>query len=262
MGMVVQVPVPDSLVTSEGETSLRDAHITSFSLAGGGGVHFREIWLPLGLPLGYTDCEPGTPLDIKSEFKELGVVVDHGFDRRIHAGIRGGYVWETNTLVSGYDTTLTDVSRDRDFVHVDPYVAVDWKWVGLGVGGVFASKKLPDGGPEDYPVNDDGDAQFSGHLRVGPLTSVYGNLSFWEGVPLLTSGHATLGIGARPIRPLELYAGYTGDGPYQNDQWLGRITVDANPNWSFYLNMRFPRDWNGLGDEYGTSMGAAHRVLR
>lgn len=259
MGTAVKVSVPDSLVTPEGEIDLGDGNVTRFSLAGGSGTHFQEVWLPLG----YGDCgSTGVPLDFKDEFKEVGVAVDHQASQRIHVGVRGGYVWSDYSFASGYDTTLYDITDDRNFLHVDPYVSVEWKYVGIGVGGVFASKQIPDGSTEDYPLDESGDAQVSGHLRLGSLSSIYANASVWEGTPLLTSGHMMAGVGIRPARPLELYAGYVGEGPYMNDQWLGRITVDANPNWTFQLDMRFPGDWNGLGDEYGTSIGVTYRTRR
>ena len=226
---------------------------------GGGGTYFREAILTVG----QTECGPqSVRLTGKSEFKEVGAAVDHQASKRFHIGARGGYVWTSNSFVGGYDTTLTDLSQPENFAHVNPYVAVEWKYFGVGLGGVFSGGTLHTGETEDIPVDDSSDAQLSGHVRVGSLSSVYANVTCWEGVPLITNGHVTLGAGVRPMQPIELYAGFMTDGPYQDDQWMGRVTVDANPNWSFYLNLRFPQDYNGHGDQYGTAIGATYHNVR
>jgi hypothetical protein len=252
----IEVPASDSVTASREPDQARESRTTRFSFSGGGGTYFREALLTVG----QTECGPtSVPLTGKSDFKEIAFAIDHEATKRFHVGVRGGYVWTSNSFAGGYDTTLTGFSQPESFAHLDPYMAVEWKYFGVGLGAVFSGSKLPEGGIEDIPIDDNSDAQVSGHLRVGSLTGLYVNASRWEGVPLLTNGHLMLGGGVRPVRPLELYAGYVTDGPYQNENWLGRVTVDATPNWSLYLTHRFSQDYNGHGDEYGTAVGVTYR---
>ena len=261
MGVAVEVPVPDSLVTPERELGRNDGLATKFTLAGSNGTHFREIMVPVG----FDDCTGSTiyeDIEAKTEFDEIGAAIDHEANDWFRIGVRGGYVWSTSEIVSGLDTTVAALTQERNYLHLDPYVAVEGKWVGIGIGGVFSGQELPTGGIEHELLSDERSATMSGHVRVGRLDAIYANATRWEGVPLLSGGEHVVGVGVRPVKPLELYAGYVSDGPYQTDQWMGRITVDPSPNWSFFLSMRFPQDWNGLGDERSTALGASYRAFR
>jgi hypothetical protein len=261
MGMAVRVPVPDSLVTSDEAVEVPETRTTTFSFAGGGGTRFREVWVTLG----YDECTGGpiqTPLEVEEEFAEIGGAIDHQASDHVHIGARAGYVWGNNSYVGSYDTTITDLSGDRDFFHLDPYVSGEWHYFGVGVGGIFAGKALPSGGSEDYPLDDGGGVSLSGHLRVGSLSGVYGSVHLWEGVPLYTGGQVSAGVGVRPLRPLELYGGYSWEGPYQTEAWMGKITADVSPAWSIYATGRFLENWNGYGDERGVSVGLSYRLVR
>jgi hypothetical protein len=74
-----------------------------------------------------------------------------------------------------------------------------------------------------------------------------------------------LGVGGRPVSALELYGGYCSEGPYEDESFLGRVTLDINRSWTLMTTLRFPTDFsNEFGpyedSEYGASFGFSYRL--
>jgi hypothetical protein len=90
----------------------------------------------------------------------------------------------------------------------------------------------------------------------------------FEGVPVYSGGGLFVGgVGFRFFDPLELYAAYCAEGPYQDDGFLGRVTLNITQSWTLMTTLRFPTKFanesgNFEDSEYGVSIGASYRMTR
>lgn len=249
-------PPPDS-----GDASYEK--VTKFTMGGGGGRYYREILFPY-----VTECGPSNyPVPFKTDYIDVGGELDHQVNRVARVGVRGGYIGTETSLAGVVDTVVAgEPTESQSTVYINPYFSFEWKWVGLGAGALITTHPLQDGSGEDTPVDTDAAIYPSSHLRFGTLSRFYVSGHLWEGVPLYSGGGLLVGgVGLRPVKPLELYAGYCSEGPYQEDGWLGRLTVDLGQSWTFITTVRFPTDYTSdqgyaqTESEYGVGVGISYR---
>jgi hypothetical protein len=257
---VLTSPLPDS-----GDGSYE--RVTKITMGGGGGRYFREVVIPFG-----TECYPeGTALlPFKEDYIDVGAEIDYQANRVAHVGTRGGYVGTDASAV--FDTMIVgaDLSDEESTFYLNPYFSFEWKWIGIGAGGLVSTHPLRTGEPEDVPLDTDPAIYPSGHLRFGSLSSFYISGHLWEGVPVYSGGAMLMGgVGVRPVAPLELYAGYCAESPYQEATWLGRLTVDLGRSWTILTTVRFPTDFTSYDpfsgetfsdSEYGVGVSLSYRL--
>lgn len=283
MGLAVQVPV-DSTGVADSTSALLDStdapvdstsvvphtvdtsyeRVTKFTMGGGTGRYYRQVLFPYVSDCGTT----GTyPVPFKEEYIDVGGEFDHQANRVAHVGVRGGYIDTDATLVGIIDSVFVGEGNpeQQTTFYLNPYFSFEWKWVGLGLGGLFSTHPLHDGGFEDYPIDTGAEIYPSAHVRFGSLTGLYVSGHLLEGVPVYSGGGTLVGgVGLRPVKPIELYAGYCGEGPYQDAAWLGRLTVDLGRSWTILTTLRFPTDFEDSGEssesEYGIGVGISYRL--
>jgi hypothetical protein len=275
MSLAVTVPVDstdapvDSLTTSAPVdsvdtpvTEISHERVTKFTLGGGGGRYYRELLFPF-----MTECGTANEMvPFEHEYNDVGAELDFQIDDLSHVGIRAGYIWGNATLAGPIDTVIADAEglEDLEVIYFNPYFSFEWDWVGLGAGAVLSSYPLQTGGFEDYPIDDNAHIYPSLHLRFGTLSRFYVSGHAWESVPIYSGGGTLMGgAGLRPVRWLELYGAYCGPGPYQEEAWLGRVTIDINQSWTLTSTLRFPVNYQpGSEDEHGVSAGLSYRHYR
>ncbi|HXV12840.1 MAG TPA: hypothetical protein VEC56_01410 [Candidatus Krumholzibacteria bacterium] len=276
MSVAVVVPVDstdapvDSIETSVGapydslesiSTTSVEERISKFTLGAGGGRYYREVY-PFG-----TECS-STQVPFEQEYADVGFEFDHQASRTGHLGVRAGYISGDATLATGaiLDGTVdaTTIVGERSTWYVNPYFSVEKKGFGIGAGGMLSSNPLLLSGQEDYPVDDDVSLYPTGHVRLGSLSQFYISGHLLEGVPVYSGGGALMaGAGLRMFPSLELYAAYCAEGPYQNEAWLGRVTIDLHRSWVLMTTLRFPTSYQlEPDDEYGMSFGLSYRWYR
>lgn len=280
MGLAVQVPVDstevaDSTVVTYDMDVLTSAlpdsvdtsyeRATKFTMGGGGGRYYREVLFPFPANCG------DYPVPFKEDYIDVGAEFDQQVNRIAHVGIRGGYIGTDASAVVTIDTVIVgaDPSAEESTFYINPYFSFEWHYFGFGAGALISTHPLQDGSSEDVPIDTDGAIYPSAHLRVGSMSSFYVSAHLWEGVPVYSGGGLIMvGVGARPVKALELYGGY-GEGPYQDDGWLGRVTVDLGRSWTILTTVRFPADYtyndpsfgeSSLDSEYGVGVGFSYRL--
>lgn len=283
MGLAVQVPVDSTGVAdSTGarvdniyplmDTILPDSidtsyeRVTKFTMGGGTGRYYREVLFPY-----MTDCGTGTyPVPFKEEYIDVGAEFDHQANRIAHAGIRGGYIGTDAAPVSTVDTVIVGAEppEQQSTFYINPYFSLEWRRIGLGVGTVISTHPLHDGSSEDVPLDTDPALYPSAHIRIGSLSRFYISGHLWEGVPVYSGGGTVMGgVGLRPLKPIELYAGYC-EGPYNEGGWLGRVTVDLGRSWTILTTVRFSTGYTPpdayytepLDSEYGVGVSLSYRL--
>lgn len=155
-------------------------------------------------------CE-GQILDvIHREIASGGLVVEHETAGGIVLGVRGGEVrYKADERVEGGVGNSTVIpgweSTNR---YVNPFLAFESKYAGLGGGWLNAEKKFVT--PEDGTF----DPQFTAHLRFGDREATSFSVRFMEDVPLESEGHLTMAFDLHPSRRTELGTGIGLFGPY------------------------------------------------
>jgi hypothetical protein len=287
MSLAVQVPV-DSTEVADSTVVTYDMNVlaspspdsadgsyervTKLTIGGGGGRYYREVLFPI-----MTECGPGNySVPFKEDYIDVGAEADFKLNRVAHVGIRGGYIGTDISQSVSVDTTLLDVdpseyksSEVENTFYINPYVSFEWHYFGVGAGGLVSTHPLHDGSYEEVPIDTDTAFYPSAHLRVGSLSRFYVSGHIWEGIPVYSGGGLFLiGAGLRPVKALELYGGY-GEGPYQEDGWLGRVSVDLSRSWTILTTVRFPTDYittdptfleGEAGPEYGVGVALSYRI--
>ncbi len=155
---------------------------------------------------------------------------------------------------------------ENDTYYVNPYFSREGKTLGWGAGVLISSRELYTGDDTNDPLEDEAGYYPTGHIRFGSLSKFYISAHAWEGVPLYSGGGMILlGAGGRPVSALELYGGYCSEGPYENESFVARVTLDINRSWTLMTTVRFPTDFSnefGAFDdkEYGASVGLSYRL--
>jgi hypothetical protein len=126
-------------------------------------------------------------------FTELNAGIDHKTRSPVRLGIRGSYL------------RLTKANLDA--VTLNPFADLEWKYVGLGGGYVWASEPLP------WGDQDLGEGALGGRLRLGNRRSLYADVSFLHSEGVCTDGYLRLGVGSDYDPRFRWWVGTT-SGPY------------------------------------------------
>lgn len=248
------VELPDSM-TSEQSTGHELA--TGYRVGGGGGRYYHT--------LGLSDC--GTEVPVKQDFVDVGFEIDRQAEETKHFGLRGGFIHDTTdtlTDISQFESAIGEnVDRTRDVYYGNLYGAREWRTVGFGLGVLVSSDPLSINEPKD-PTDDEFHIYPTAHLRFGELSKLYMSGHLFEGVPLYSGGGIFYaGVGGRPVRALDLYAGYYASGPYHDEGMIARINVDLNRRWTLGTVVRIPTDYGTYDEmEYGISASLMYHAFR
>ena len=279
MGVAVEIP-SDSVETSQYELG-DNPKTTSFTFGAGTGSYGRNIHASRVISLGYDSCtgmESSYVVDanfkFKSEYTDYGGEIDIQATDAFHVGARGGYISESasylgsNLDAATVDTLFASVQPDTTWTqfYVNPFIAVEKKNWGMGLGVVISNNRLWTG-TEDFGEHDEGSVYPTGHFRVGNLQKVYADVSLWEGVPIYSGGGQwAAGLGIRPVDWLHLWAGAAGGGPYTNESFMGRADVDLGRHFTLGTNFRLRKDASsefGVDppSEFGASATLTYKIL-
>lgn len=281
MGVGLKLPndSPDSLaVSATGD----EPRATTLRFGAGMGRYGRTIHDDRFFSLGYSDCAGGTIYDgysadfnFKDEYHDYGGQLDVQASDHVHVGLRGGWIDETASYVNAsldpaiVDTLFAGQTTDNSITqyYVSPYVSYEYPAWGLGVGFVYSDNRLWTDEVIQYGDHDDASFYPTGHARLGRLDQVYLTASMWEGVPIYSGGGAyTFGVGLRPVRPLDVWVGMAGGGPYTNRNFLVRLGADLTPHVTLGTAFRLKSDaddsFHPNFSEYGGSVTLDYRFLR
>jgi len=268
--MPVALTVPEDRVLAD-----EDAATTSVKFGAGGGSYRRDIIFSFTSPDGCTSSEP---LYLNQGFVDVGLEIEHADPGAFRLGVRGGVIRENyevaNTFTSGVNVDSLERQADPidQYYYVNPYIAGDWTWFGVGIGAIFSSEPLRTGDTDYYPEDEGTKAFASGHLRLGSespmgtgnLQGIYGLISVGENVPIYSGGGLfNMGLGLRPITALDVWAGKA-FGPWTDSEWLVKVGVHPSPEWSIDGTLRFPSSSASPGSndvtEYGIGLGITYRI--
>ena len=148
-----------------------DSSVTELRLSGGRGAY---AYVTRG-------CDNSVISKEKIDFDNVGVEASHKFTWPVRVGARAGVVRpQASGLEYYYDASQLELR------YVNPYLSLEWPGFSIGGGYVSANRHFPE---EEFSTT------ASGHIRIGKKT--YFEMSFFEGVPLLTAGYAQMGLGFR-----------------------------------------------------------------
>jgi hypothetical protein len=270
-------PVP--LATPDEEGGPRT---TTLRFGAGGGVVGQTVHAQRVISLGYDSCT-GAPINqtfdanflFKDEYRDYGGELDVQVSETAHIGLRGGWVNETASyLGSTLDAAMVDTlfqnyrfDDSSSYLYFNPFVSFEHPNWGLGAGVVISDGHLLADDPIEYDELDDATIVPSAHFRLGSLNTLYFNASAWEGVPIYSGGGMfTYGIGLRPVRPLDLWVGFSDGGPYSERNFLVRANADIGRHLTLGAAVRLKSDvddaYRPSFSEQGLSFTLGYRFLR
>lgn len=198
-------------------------------------------------------CEGQVVDVVHRELATGGLVVEHETANGIVLGVRGGEVRhkaDERVVSDGFGNTLVYPGWESTNRYVNPFVAYEHRYAGLGAGWLNAEEKFVT--PEDGTL----DVPFTAHLRFGDRDGTSYSLRFMEDVPLESEGHLSMVFDFHPSPRTELGAGIGMFGPYDGGLlglkgrfWLTpeaaaqvRIGLGANQQYNFHggLSARWP----------------------
>lgn len=262
----------DSLAAPMADVPANSSHaakskVTLFRVAAGGGDHAQTV--RVGSAEG---CES---IYLKEQFIDAGVEVDHQVNRLFHLGARAGYISEEAELARPLpidpDTNLPievppGVETDVETYYLNPFLSLEWTWLGVGAGVVGSTEPLENDGEDNDDQLDDEDSKLfpSFHVRLGKTSAIYASWHVSEGVPIYSGGGLNrLGLGMDFIPHLHLWGGQSYYGPYVNESWVGQMVADVSRSWSVDATYRFKDEPNDSGvDEWGLAFGLRYRLYR
>jgi hypothetical protein len=185
---------------------------------GGGGYDIMQV---------ISGCE-GTTTTYRSHTShhDVGAQAEHEFQPAgIVLGARGGVTDESRgpTFINGVPTPGTGSSRTLHYGN--PYVSLERRTIGLGVGGMFASEEftLSDGTSGAIPL--------SAHLRLGLRHGINMQFRYMEGLPLVAAGEYTdAGFGVPITRRGEGWLGVGFGGPGSTGAMEARARFHVLPS--------------------------------
>lgn len=221
----INVP-PDSAGTT--------GRVTRFSVAGGGGAYGLFV----------RDCSGNTLSSSSVRYREVGGLIDQQVGGPLHVGVRGGAIRERSS----------DSERWRETRYANPYIALEGRRAGLGVG-----KFIVPGAPASYYENREM-APFSGHLRLGGR-AFHLSVHAMEAVPLMSGGgYGEAGMGFRPASTVDCWLGTT-IGPYDKAGLAVKTAWHVHPRLTVDLNTRLGgsegMSENGVGVALTSRLGGS-----
>lgn len=280
MGVGVEIP-SDSSDAPSVESQSSEVKTTSLRFGAGSGVAGQTVHAQRVISLGYSDC--GDPVNqtfdadfrFKDEYRDYGGELDVQVSGTSYLGLRGGWVEETASYLGStldpadVDTLFQDYRFDDSstYLYFNPYFATERPEWGIGVGLIVSDGRLLTSDRQEYDQIDDASFFPTGHVRLGSLRTLYFNASLWEGVPLYSGGGMlTMGIGLRPVAPLELWGGMSDGGPYSNGYFLARANADLGRHVSLGAAVRLKSDvdeaYQPVFSEHGLSFSLTYKFLR
>jgi len=182
-------------------------------------------------------------------YQEASISVDHKTSGRFRFGINGSYIrdkrlrdvryiYDTNP---GYDRKWK-LQRTSTFL-VNPYFALDWKYLGMGLGIVTSNNGF-------FATESGFMAKGSASVRIGNPKKIYISASMFQDPPLLTSGYFSLGFGSDEVDKFHWWLGVSAL-PYDRAGYIGRASILVRKgmflNWLFRLGHSEGVDENAIG---------------
>ena len=259
---LLMTPVP--VVQTDAERTRE----TSLTLGAGSGAYDREVRFQAGM----SDCGPITrTARFDADFTDFGADLEHRMAKNGSVGVRAGFIREKVELVPNQSVTVsvnvdsiaTQVESTRDNFYLNPYIAKEGSWLGVGGGVIVASQPLRLGDDEEHPADEGPHVALSGHLRVGKRSRLYASTSAGENVPIYSGGgFFNYGVGIDIPVGVDLWVGQT-LGPWRKEELLMKADVHPSPHWSlgasFRLGSDAPEPLTSSGRQYGASVRLTRR---
>ena len=179
-----------------------DSSVTELRVAGGKGSY---AYITRG-------CDNSVISKERIDYDNVGAEVSHKFTAPVSLGMRAGIVRPDAAGRHGYESPY-------DVRYVNRYLSFDWPGFSIGGGLVKGDQYFP-----EVDLSKTG----SGHIRIGKGT--YFEFSYFEAVPLVTTGYGQMGLGFRRPRmdfwlgvaavPQDM-PGFVGRGEYRIGDRLG-----------------------------------------
>ena len=206
------------------------------------------------------DCDGNAVNSAASTFVDVAgsAQISHRFDSGIITafGIRGGYL-ESNSqnpqVIYNYgeETTYSSYEEFTSYSYFNPYIAMESKYVGIGVGYMG-------GDPQAEFGDESSEIPFSAHLRLGNYTAANFLVTVNEDLPL-ASGGGPVKVGlAYPVGSRGgMFSGFSG-GFYDNLGFVQQAFLPISSRFDLDLALRL-----GLADskfEGGVSVGVRYHL--
>jgi hypothetical protein len=236
-GVLILLPVVVGVQKERSDSLLTD--LTFGAGAGSyGGIYYTRHYSPA------SGCDGGGYQYIehrkKIDFNDLGFGIETQLSRRTKLGLRTGFVKERRAKQVGQAYEGYKFETKTTLI-LNPHYSVAWKYFGLGLGPLLATKGLyyPSSDPQDY--GKEGfvkKALFSYHLRLGNPKTVYASVSHLENVPLISGGgYLNYGLGSQAIPRVSVWLGRSSK-PFDEAAWLLKLGASLSPRWSVHSAYR------------------------
>jgi hypothetical protein len=186
------------------------------------------------------------------QFQDVGMEVNHRFARNsggstVHVGVRGGHLADHRRFQANqYDP------GEAGTRYINPYIAMDEREIGLGIGVLFAQRRL-------YSNEDPKAKRYAtGHLRIGSTSTKYFSMSVLENVPLYSGGgFLDAGFGFRASPWADVWVGGSFGGTYDSPGMLFKLNLRPHRRWSIGTNIRY----GALDGENGVGFVLGHDIV-
>lgn len=173
----------------------------------------------------------------KISFHDAGFGIETQLSKTFRLGLRTGYVSDKRAKYIGQDHSSFKLESKTSYIF-NPHFSLERRAVGLGLGAFFATDGIyyPSSKPEDYAEHKYiAKSLLSYHVRLGDPKTVYASLSHLENVSLISGGgYLNYGLGTEAIPRVSLWAGGSGDRPFEKGSLLFKVGVKLSPRWSVH----------------------------
>jgi len=215
----------------------------SFSVHGGGGHVMSTL----------RDCSGDVIATEKQPFKDAVAAVQysHRFENDLVTviGVRAGVItadvhWAQRNYGSGRSIPENEISE----TYLNPYVALESQYVGLGIGYISAELPAILGRYEEFEP-------FSGHLRLGNHEKLHVLATLNENLPMASGGgYYNLGLGYPIGKRVRSFTGLSA-GFYENIGVVQQLSIRISDRFDLELSAR----GGSSGDEFEGGVAAGVR---
>ena len=177
----------------------------------------------------------------KVGFQDAGFGIETQLSKTFRLGLRTGYISDKRVKYVGDEGSSLKLKSNKSYIF-NPHVSLEKRAVGLGIGALFASDGIyyPSSEPKHYADNKYiKKSLLSYHVRLGDPEKVYCSFSHLENIPLISGGgYVNYGLGTEAIPRVSLWAGGSGEYPFDEASLLLKVGVDISPRWSVHSAYR------------------------
>ena len=199
------------------------------------------------------DCSGNPVASQENEYSDYAGAIQYsirsGNENFIVLGVRGGRLYSEYRPASRGPSQVNP--RDYEFSYMNPYLALEGPYAGVGIGYLAGAPGLHFGERETA-------TPLSAHLRLGSYAAVHFLTTFNENLPLASGGgYFTMGIGYPVGSRANFFTGASGF-PYDRGGLVQKVSVRLSDRFDLDLNGRV--GWTAGNLENGFSFGLRYHL--